>query len=457
MKTKTLTLALLFSSVLSYSQTTKITIDLSTPIGSSFFEPGISLIDKSLNPSTKKLIKSGLSFVNTYIMGWGCDDPWPDSTSAEPTNWSSLDDNMNIATQVGLVPVISLCEAPWWMKGILKSNEWGTGWADTRICDNMMNKWLHLVQRIGERYMVAPYNVRYFQVWNEFKGYYNATTNSWDYNNSPGDTIGSNHKHGYTYMYNKVYTVLKQVAKSKGISPSSIQIGGPYVVMDSEVNKATMSNPSSITGPWGTLDQRPLDAISYWLKNKIGAEFIAVDGGNNNKNGSTLVDAFGMCEKFAAVDNWIRQQSNGGATLPIFWSEWYAGYVSLPNTDSVNNAVGAYAVSKLILSDAAISFIWGGTQSHMAAPPLWESSNKELLWYYTYKTLGQNFGTGQTIYKSTSNTTNIAVLATKKQAMLINKTNTSQSFTVNGTILSPLNPYEVRFINLNPSSDIPNL
>jgi hypothetical protein len=45
--------------------------------------------------------------------------------------------------------------------------------------DGQMTNWLLLVQRVAERYMVPPWNVRYFQVWNELKGYYNPVLNHW--------------------------------------------------------------------------------------------------------------------------------------------------------------------------------------------------------------------------------------------------------------------------------------
>ncbi len=446
-------LFLLFNPILGYTQSVSLTVDASTPISTSRFATGMCIMDKSLNAQTKILVKNGLSYASTYIMAWGTDDPWPDSTKKEPSNWSSLDDNMNTIIQTGVTPVIDLCEAPWWIKGIAKSDEWGTVAYETRVADNMMNQWLHLVKRVAERYMAAPYNVRHFQVWNEMKGYWNNSLNHWDYNNSPGDTTGANHKHGLTYMYNKVYTVLKQVAQSKGISPSDIKVGGPYVSMGSGASASSMSHPSSIKGPWGVLDQRELDVISYWLNNKIGAELIVVDGWNRN-SGAEPADAFGMCDKFSAINNWIRQQSNGGATLPIFWAEIYIGYNSLPNTDAVNNALGAYAVSQLILSGASIPFLWGGRQSNGALPAMWNDAGTALPWYNTFKNIEAYFGLGKTLCKTSSSSINVAILATNTQAMLVNKTNSAQPFQINGVTQTSLMPYEVRFINLSTTTNI---
>src|SRR6185436_602761 len=134
-------------------------------------------------------------------------------------------------------------EAPWWMKGQRQADgtvklipdvrgdyepfTYTVGLTDfrgihypagyispspiaARVLDSQMPKWLKMVQATAERYMAPPYNVRYFQIWNEMKGYYNPSTNKWDYTTSAGNTSGYHAEHGYTYMYNQVYQRLKQ-------------------------------------------------------------------------------------------------------------------------------------------------------------------------------------------------------------------------------------------------------
>ena len=82
-------------------------------------------------------------------------------------------------------------------------------------------------------------------------------------------------------MYNLVYASLKAV-------DPAIQVGGPYVPMDSWSNANTMSDPSAMAGPWGVVDQRALDAVTYWLANASGADFIAVDGSNSTKDADLI-------------------------------------------------------------------------------------------------------------------------------------------------------------------------
>ena len=124
-----------------------------------------------------------------------------------------------------------------------------------------MPEWLHLVQRIAERYMAPWYNVRYFQVWNELKGYYNPVTNAYDFTNTPGQPDGPNAFNGYTDMYNQVYETLMRTAQSLHIPQQDIKVGGPYVFITT-FSSRNQSNPSTITKAYGTLDQRPLDIIS---------------------------------------------------------------------------------------------------------------------------------------------------------------------------------------------------
>jgi hypothetical protein len=59
-----------------------------------------------------------------------------------------------------------------------------------------------------------------------------------------------------------------------------------------------------------------LYAINYWLANKAGADFIAVDGPDYPKTGP-ITDPLTATNKYAAVDLWLRQRTS----LPIWWME----------------------------------------------------------------------------------------------------------------------------------------
>jgi hypothetical protein len=453
-------------------------VDILSARSVSNFAPGISNVDTSLfypwgdnNPQAirrvKTLLKAGLSFINQPIMGWGADDPWPDPSQPEPSNWNTLDQKMQIALDTGNTPVITLCEAPWWMKGELqqdgstkmltRDDEFTAISTTSRILDNKMDDWLHLVRRVAERYMVAPYNVRYFQVWNELKGYYNPETNDWDMSVSPGDPDGNHAEHGYTYMYNEVYTLLKDVARELDIDPIDIQIGGPYTVMKTWSGVSNQSSPSNITRAYGNYDQRDLNALMYWLQHKVGAEFITIDGNNGNHDGTDISDPFTAAEKFADVVHWLRNLDHktypGGSTLPIWWAEWYATTgANQAATRKMATAVKTYAMIKLIKAGGAVALAWGGAGEGETGDDrgLWTPTDENgggqaLPWYTIYKTFNTDFGPGTMIYK-THSPSSVEALVSSTKTMLVNKTGHSLTLNFQGNTIK-LAPYQVQVID----------
>jgi hypothetical protein len=87
-----------------------------------------------------------------------------------------------------------------------------------------------------------------------------------------------------------------------------------------------------MSGPWGFSSPTTQQAVQYWLANKVGADFIAMDGGTEIASKCTnsittgyscaggnivSVDPVTSSEKYAAVDAWVKTQTN----LPIWWME----------------------------------------------------------------------------------------------------------------------------------------
>lgn len=453
-----------------------VSVDLASPLLTSQFAPGLTLVDNSLSYSNdsndpaainrvESLIKQGITYINTPIMAWGVDDPWPDPTQPEPTNWDSLDARVRLITQLGGTPVITLSEAPWWMKGQLEpdgttrqltqNDEWSDIAYSSRILDNKMGAWLHLVERVAERYMIPPFNVRYFQVWNELKGYYDPITNAYDYTTSPGEPNGPNARHGYTFMYNQVYNTLMQVATSLNIPSSTVKVGGPYVVMDTWSSPA-QSNPSNITKAYGTYDQRSLDVVLYWLQHKAGAGFITLDSSNSNKDGANITDPFTAAQKFADVTQWVRSLNSfeypGAASLPIWWAEWYARPYTNVTDANYNNAVKTYAMMELIKAGGSVTLEWGGLGDGPANTGLWTNTTagggQPLPWYSSYRAFKDDFSAGTRIYTATvSNPAQVDALASASRVMLVNKTARSISVTVNCTAVT-LSPYQTLVVAL---------
>jgi hypothetical protein len=171
-------------------------------------------------------------------------------------------------------------------------------------------------------------------VWNELKGFYDAARNRWDYE-------------AYTDLYNQVYDALKSV------NPG-IQVGGPYVPMDSWSDARAASHPSAVHGAWGVLDQRALDAIEHWLEHKHGADFVTVDGGTATRDRGLVTDPFTAARKFAAVDAWLRAHTS----LPIWWAEWYAPTASSEER-RMRPAVSTASILEMAASGAHVALAWG--------------------------------------------------------------------------------------------------
>jgi hypothetical protein len=453
-----------------------VTVDHTSPAGISNFSPGFTMVDTSMNypsdnndsgavHSARSLLTRLGGYVNTSIMAWGVDDPWPDPVQKEPTNWSSLDARMKLILATGSIPVITLAEAPWWMKGQLQpdgttklltqADEWTDLAYTSRVLDNKMDAWLHLVQRVAERYMVPPYNVRYFLVWNELKGYYNPVTNAYDYSTSEGNTAAPVAQHGYTYMYNRVYDRLLQVAKMHNISPVEIKVGGPYIVMDTW-SSTFQSNPSDMTKAYGTYDQRSLDVVQYWLQHKIGAGFIALDGSNRNKDNVDIADPFTATEKFADVTHWIRSLDDkaypGSRTLPIWWTEWYASPYSNSPDKHYDNAVKTYAMIKLLEAGGSVPLSWGSPGNDPASAGLWTPTTagggQPFPWYFSLKALADCFSPGTQLYRtSVSLQGMVEALASAKKVLLVNKTNQALSVSIDGHTIQ-LAPYQVSVVDV---------
>jgi hypothetical protein len=281
--------------------------------------------------ATKLLASTPGTLQNQHIMGWGARNPEP---SPGVYDWTDLDRRVAKMRETGGTPVITLCCSPDWMKGGAAGT---TNWDYLAVAPQPANfdDFAELSRQVALRYP----DVKRYQVWNEMKGFWDSSRNRWRYED-------------YTALYNKVYTALKSV-------DPTIQVGGPYVHVQSLL--PTNYYASTVAGPWGAIDRRDLDVITYWLANSVGADFITVDGSLAVKGQGLIVPAAEATAKYEAVTNWIRQRTK----LPVWWAELYA----VP----YGNAYGLTEVEQAASLQAAIGHL---TASGASAALYWEPEAK---------------------------------------------------------------------------------
>ncbi|HEX4978705.1 MAG TPA: hypothetical protein VFV35_01450 [Acidimicrobiales bacterium] len=403
-----------------------VTIELgSADAGVNALRVGVTHTQHSIDPrgsrtaiaSARELLRGIPMVQNQHIMGWGAGNPQP---LPGRYDWRSLDARVQLMRTTGGDPMITLAVAPDWMKGGLPGT---TNWSRIEAAPTVghFDDFARLAQQVALRYP----DVRYFQVWNELKGFWDRSKNRWRYED-------------YTRLYNAVYDAVKEVR------PDAL-VGGPYVVVDSWSSPKAASHPSSLAGPWGVADQRSLDVISYWLANARGADFVALDASTKTKDGGLVTDPFTASRKFADVNRWVRARTD----LPIVWSEWR------PSADSSDPrrqlAIAAEGLVQTATSGASAVLWWQpqgvGTSCTLC---LWTDTRRlgggrRAPAYDLVQGFGLAFPPGARWVVATSSSPTVGVLATSAAALLVNRT--ARTLTVSGVAgVDRLAPYEVRFV-----------
>ncbi|MEU6668931.1 xylan 1,4-beta-xylosidase [Streptomyces sp. NPDC046727] len=367
---------------------------------------------------------------NQHIMGWGADNPEPVEGHYD---FGALDRRIDFVRASGGTPVITLCCSPDWMKG----GEPGVGRTDwsqveTAPRPDHYQDFADLAATVARRYP----DVRHFIVWNEFKGFWNNARSRWDYE-------------GYTRMYNLVYKALKRVDKD-------IMVGGPYLVMDS-VDPRDDNASTALRGPWGAMDQRVLDAFTYWNTHKAGADFTVVDGSSYTRDDELLPDEFAATAKLTAVGAWVRRQTHD---LPLWWAEYYvepgdgdgerAGW-----TEPHRVAVQATGMIAMAEGGADSGFYWNPEERTGRCPGcLWSPTDtggggRELPMHALVSRFAKAFPPGtryETVSVAPDDVPNVRVLATGKTVLVVNIRNRTISAQVDGRRFD-LGAYEVKWLD----------
>jgi hypothetical protein len=265
-------------------------------------------------------------------MGFGTENPWPEPNS-DARDWGSLDERIQLIEDTDGTPVITLCCSPGWM------TPGGEDWPEhyQAPMPQHYDEFAKLAAETAERYP----QVTHFQVWNELKGFWNDELNRWDYE-------------GYTELYNQVYAAVKAVRPDA-------RLGGPYVSLNTYAD--CTHDCSDLTGAWGTIDQRDLDAMQYWLLNADGAEFFTVDAWSSTKDGY-YPPPRQTKQKFRAITEWITARTD----LPVWWSEFYAPAAAGSEASTVAHMRAA--IEGMRNGGASVALFWG-PECQSELPCIW--------------------------------------------------------------------------------------
>jgi hypothetical protein len=378
----------------------------SSTIGKSSFSVGVTHVgprwedgDPQAVKRAMELLTGVIKFQNQHIMNWGVGNPEP---SPGVYNWTSLDKRVELIRSMNAIPILTFCSAPGWMNTTGDDSPKQTSpnhWADARVTDDHVNDYAELCKQVAMRYR----DVKYFQVWNEFKGYWSKELKNWDYVR-------------YTDFYNAVYDAVKSVR------PDAL-LGGPYFF---ELD-----------------DAKSEEIVDYWFKNKHGADFVCFDSwiAGYPPTGDVSEEA----KKMRLTNHFgrIAKQYRSRTDLPIWVSEFYGGWSSNPQFTAANHA-SCYL--HCVLSGVSVVLLWGPESqrwNYLFTSTKTAEGGQPSPHYNAVKIFNTYFGPGTQLYKTESSSPDIEVLASTAKTLLINKRNESVDVLLNGKKIM-MTPYEVR-------------
>lgn len=360
----------------------------------------------------KQLLRDGSALQNTHIIGWGVGDIHPSPTTY---NWWSLDQRLNMMRSVGGPMSMTLAVAPGWMKA--SGNTFNMS---ERVLPEYYQDYAKLAVDVAKRYP----DVRTFQIWNEFKGFWSTSLNNWDYIE-------------YTNFYNTVYDALKA-------HDPTLQVGGLYLVVQGTGSGSMGKTGTDTYDPIGTKDRQ---VIEYWLNHKHGADFIAVDRAIidfHDTNTYTTDDRMKLTPWYSKIS----RQLGAMTDLPIWWSEYYGGGGIGTQTQA---AVFASIYKHMAESGVDTALMWnpngasGDGSIGLFSDVRQTSGGSALPLYTVHQAINDYFCEGTLLYETQVSSIWIEALVSPDWLMLVNKSSGAREVDYHGYIYN-LAGYEVRFI-----------
>lgn len=420
----------------------------STHTGISHFRTGMQDVDIGLrtgNPINRTRLAAVCDVMATHVMNFGAPDLWPKQSDSGITNWTRLDERMNMFVEMGVEPMLVLYNYPWWMKELVlkdstvpmpSGNPFST---DGRVRRDMYAYLYEYCYDIALRYMAAPYNVRWFVYGNELKGFFFRR-----------DGRKGLDFEEYTEQYNVFVGAVLIAARQLNIDTATLYLGGPYAAL------RTVAVPSVETVPVGHILSKayghhkysPLEAIEYWLQHADRKDFIAFDMGSGNAEGGELVETFTIqATKYADVAQWLRTLTD----LPMVITEVYPKTADDSNANA-QRVCAAKTVAHLSMIEAGYTMAW---QWGAIGQGEYSNTNGGMLkdytdatpnpWYEIYRAIGECFGAGARLYPVTVDGTGIYARASDKATIVVNMTSDTRTVCVGETVYT-LAPYDVLII-----------
>lgn len=412
---------------------------------------------------------------------FGVLDPWHwDGTGTrptEPTNWSSIDDSVNMVLAMGGTPILGWGNWPWWMKGMWDgtktvpmtyADEFNT---DGRPYTEQMVNLLHLVDVTVRRYAAAPYNVRYWQLgqW-EFHGFFlgrDGTFNSYGYDNLPG--AANQASMGMAYLHNQVAQRIVSTMTALGIPRSQYTIATNYPPMPvyGTANAQCFAAPHPLRNqPWGSVDKRSVAAMLGMLPllDPTLWDVWTFDLAASNKDGVVTTDDWTNLQRYTDITAYLKMQvaALGYSTKRLWISEIYPKPVIDPgaNSQRYRAAILADACRLMLLQGVEAGIVWSNVgrgmypsvagpcpDAGLTTPVAAVDGGVTQASFDVVKMFHDHFGPGTPVYDATITGSGVSAIASDKVTMLINRTNGPRKVAL-GLDTYLLDPYEMRVVGL---------
>lgn len=478
----------------------------------STFTTGVSYVDKQPIwrtpgwPNAKAALAQAVGIHNLHLFPFGQLDPWPleNADTFQPgdrpvparpgalTGRGSLTEALQKVREIdpNATIIVTLYGGAWWMKGhrypdgVTKPLTKADAYDDSgRIMTAYLDDWAILAHDAA--LVALRYGVRIFQVWNEFKGYYNNRLNKgqlWEWDDYPG-TPGLHADHGYTHLYAVTVDAILKAATTLGIAHNEIEMCGPYAALRSLGKRTADSLPSTgypdlYDRPWGTMNKMPVRAVEGFhdivRQRGLKVDRLAIDFGTGNKDGlypglaglDPLAAEWLLCAKFTDIANWAHKELAriGRPDLPLIGSEVYC------SARIIDEDAAPPQLATVLKLDKHIRLLKGGITplawdvGHQAVDPnnagAWILTNpatadggKLAGWGEVYALLREHFGPGTKLYALVCSDARVDGIASDTKILVYNKSADALAVTVQG-IERALNAYQVSVFDVVVEDDM---